>query len=225
MVRYIKFSYNINKESPAYPGTPIPKIKQIKDIVKGDSCNTFTFTLSNHFGTHVDAPAHFYKNGKKIGGYGLKELIFKKPLIIKCHKEEGEEIGIKDIAYLVKGKPCVLLIKTGFSKNRLKNPYKYSTRNPYVSLEAAEWLRRECITLRAIGIDCISIGSYVNRQEARNTHKELLRESGYRSKPLLIIEDIFIPPNIGKIKELIVSPIFIDGIDSSPCTVIGILND
>jgi len=34
-----------------------PELKQIYNLGKGDICNSFYFTASNHTGTHVDAPA------------------------------------------------------------------------------------------------------------------------------------------------------------------------
>ena len=42
---------------------------------------------------------------------------------------------------------------------------------------------------------------------------------------VLIIEDLYFPSGLGSIDELMVVPIFMEEVDSSPCTVIGVIND
>ena len=43
-----------------------PPPVQTKKIEKDKTCESL-ITISSHSGTHVDAPAHFFKDGKKIG--------------------------------------------------------------------------------------------------------------------------------------------------------------
>ena len=121
--------------------------------------------------------------------------------------------------------PDLLLIRTGFYKYRKEDIHTYCHKNPYLSPRAAGYLRKHFPTLRAIGIDCISIAYYANRESGRETHKILLKEDGFKGPPVLIIEDLYPPHERNERDELIVSPIFIEGIDSTPCTVIAILDD
>ena len=224
MKRYIKLSYNISGDTPLYHGTPPVVIEKVKEISKGNSCNTYLITLLNHVGTHVDTPKHFFNLGRAISEYSIEELVFQKPLIVDCPKKINEVIEIDDIASLMSSTDAdILLIRTGFYKYRKKDIYCY--KNPYLSPRAAEYLRENFSTLKAIGIDCISISSYGKRDMGKKAHKILLKKDGFKGCPVLIIEDLYLPYEIKKLDELIVSPVFIKGIDSAPCTVIGIIQD
>ncbi len=234
MKRYIKLSYNIGVDTPLYPETPPVIIEKVKEISKGNSCNTSLITLSNHAGTHIDAPRHFYDSGRAINEYSLEELVFKKPLLINCPKEINEVIKIGDLTGLMNSNDAdILLIRTGFHKYRISQSsaltpqslYNYCYKNPYLSPDTAEWIRNNLPDVKAIGIDCISISSFEKRKCGRETHKILLKEDGFKGPPILIVEDLYIPYEIHKLDEVIVSPIYIESVDSSPCTVIGIIKD
>jgi len=82
-------------------------------------------------------------------------------------------------------------------------------------------LRKEYPSIRAIGFDWISLSSYTNRELGREAHRIFLdpRKEG---NPILVIEDMFLPWNMENLKQVLVAPLRVDGIDSSPCTIIGI---
>jgi kynurenine formamidase len=224
--RYIKLSYNIGVDTPLYPETPPVVIEKVKEISKGNSCNTFLITLSNHLGTHIDTPGHFFNSGRTISEYSIEELVFQKPLIVDCPKGINEVIEIDDIASSMNSNDSdILLIRTGFYKYRKDDIHTYCYKNPYLSLHAAEYLRKTFSTLKAIGIDCISIASYEKREIGREVHKTLLNSDEFKGSPIPIIEDLYLPHEIKELDELIISPIFIEGVDSAPCTVIGIIQD
>lgn len=234
MKRYIKLSYNISVDTPLYPETPPIIIKKVKEISKGNSCNTSLITLLNHAGTHIDAPRHFFNSGRTITEYSIEELVFQKPLIVDCPKRVDEVIEIDDLVSLINSNDTdMLLIRTGFYRYRiaqssalnLQSLYNYCYKNPYLSPKTAEWIRNNHSHIRAIGIDCISISSYEKREIGRETHKILLNSDKFKGSPVLIIEDLYLPHEIKKLDELIISPIFIEGVDSTPCTVIGVIND
>jgi kynurenine formamidase len=207
---------------PVYPHTTSLQLKQEKNIETGNSCNTFVFTLSSHTGTHVDAPAHFYRDGKRISEYSIDELIFQKPVILNCPKEPREAISVSDLSSLRDNLDCdLVLLRTGFSQYRDKNTVRYCQQGPYLEPEAALWLRTQCAHIKALGIDAISVSSFANRDAGRKTHLTLLSESGFPSSAVLIIEDMLIPDGINDLIDVFVVPLFLNGIDSSPCTVIG----
>lgn len=58
-----------------FPGDPRPEKEQVMHIADGDVCNLTKFAMCAHNGTHVDAPYHFYENGKKIGEVALEKFI------------------------------------------------------------------------------------------------------------------------------------------------------
>ena len=61
--------YDISQEvfgCAVYPGDPKPE-KEIKmRISEGAVCNLSAFSMCSHNGTHVDAPLHFFSDGKSI---------------------------------------------------------------------------------------------------------------------------------------------------------------
>lgn len=231
MRNYLKLSYNITADAPLYPGTDPVITKVSKAISMGDSCNTFVITFSNHIGTHIDVPKHFFESGRAISDYSLKELIFTKPLIIDCPKQTEEIIGIDDLEKAINSTDFdLLLIRTGFQKYRsdsnqnVENFDIYSCKNPCLSPKAAGWLRNNFSNIRAIGIDCISIASYAHRDLGRETHRVLL-ENTAKGSPVLIIEDLNLSNQINHFEEVIVAPLYIEDIDSAPCTVIGVTRE
>ncbi len=62
-------------ECVVFPGDPSP-VKEVKmRISDGDICNLTAFSMCAHNGTHVDAPFHFYKDGKGIDKVSLEKFI------------------------------------------------------------------------------------------------------------------------------------------------------
>ncbi len=61
--------YDISQElfsSRVWPGDPTPAREVLADMDKGDLINLTAFSMCAHNGTHVDAPAHFIKDGRTI---------------------------------------------------------------------------------------------------------------------------------------------------------------
>jgi kynurenine formamidase len=224
MRTYVRLSYTITEGMPLYPGTKPVVIEKTRVIKEGDSCNTLFISLSNHAGTHVDAPRHFWDSGKSVDGYSVNELIFRKPRILDCPKGINEVIDIDDVRKLSYEQDTdLIIIRTGFSSFRDNDQVVYCSQNPCLAPDAARRLKSDFPLLRAVGIDCISIASTARRDMGRETHRILLGEES--GKPLLIIEDLFVPVGAGSLKEVIVAPLFIGGGDGAPCTVIGVFGD
>ena len=61
--------YDITQElfsCAVYPGDPAPARTVLADMGKGDVINLTAFSMCAHNGTHLDAPAHFIKDGKTV---------------------------------------------------------------------------------------------------------------------------------------------------------------
>ena len=61
--------YDISQElfsCRVWPGDPAPVREVLADMGKGDIINLTALSLCAHNGTHLDAPAHFIKDGKNI---------------------------------------------------------------------------------------------------------------------------------------------------------------
>ena len=61
--------YDISQElfsCRVWPGDPAPERTVLADMSKGDIINLTAFSMCAHNGTHLDAPAHFIKEGKTV---------------------------------------------------------------------------------------------------------------------------------------------------------------
>lgn len=62
-------------ECEVFPGDPRPEKKEVLRIERGDICNLTAFSMCAHNGTHVDAPYHFFNEGKGIDRVSLEKFI------------------------------------------------------------------------------------------------------------------------------------------------------
>lgn len=70
--------YDISQEifsCNVFPGDPVPKKEILSRISENVVCNLSSFSMCSHNGTHVDAPYHFYDNGKTIDKVSLDKFI------------------------------------------------------------------------------------------------------------------------------------------------------
>ena len=70
--------YDISQEvfgCKVYPDDPTPKKTVIRSMEQGDLYNLTEFSMCAHNGTHIDAPAHFFKDGKTVNEMRLDSFI------------------------------------------------------------------------------------------------------------------------------------------------------
>ncbi len=208
-------SHFINQKTPLYGGKKNIVLKKIKSIAKGDSCNEMFFSFSSHCGTHLDAPLHFIDKGRSVTDFKSGEWFFNKIGVVKTGKlSPGYIIGSND---LKKISDCeLLLIKTDFEKYRRKNIYWSDS--PALHSDLASYLKRNCPSLRAVGIDFISISNFKNRDLGREAHQVFLKNN------ILLIEDMKLSALRGIPDSVIVSSLLVEGAEAGPCTVFGIYN-
>jgi arylformamidase len=72
-----------------YPGDPKPEKRSLCSMEAGDLYNLTEFSMCAHNGTHVDAPRHFYREGKGVGQLSLEKFIG--PAFVACHEGEVTE--------------------------------------------------------------------------------------------------------------------------------------
>lgn len=90
--------YDISQEvfsSVLFPGDPAPEGKKIMSMSEGDVCNLSTLFMCAHNGTHVDAPAHFFNDGKTVDQMPL-DIFVGECFVARCDglvtAEAAEEI-------------------------------------------------------------------------------------------------------------------------------------
>lgn len=70
--------YDISQEvfgCAVYPGDPSPEKEILLSTSNGDVCNLTAIKMCAHNGTHVDAPYHFYGDGKTIDQIALDKFV------------------------------------------------------------------------------------------------------------------------------------------------------
>lgn len=218
MAKLLLLSHKISVATPSYAGGPRLRISPLKQISKGDSSNSYILELPNHLGTHVDAPRHFDPEGRSIADYDITSLIFTKPVLLDIPKDESQLIYSDDIRRyrMIIKDADMLLIRTGFQRFRSSDPEKYSMHGPALSSDAARFIADELPSVRALGIDTISISSPDHREDGRLAHRILLK-----GRDFLIVEDMDLSALNESPRKIIIVPLFIEGIDSSPCVVIA----
>jgi len=217
----VKLSHNLSERTPFYDGLPGPEIEQLYDLRKGDTCNSFFFRTSNHAGTHVDAPLHFDPDGRSIVDYDLSELVFTRPAVMDVPLGECELIEPRHLQASAAVRPdCdILLLRSGFACRRASDAVTYVARGPGFSRTAAEYLLRRLPELRAVAVDFISIASMAHMEEGCDAHRVFLGCPGYGERPILLVEDAWLPESLPLPRKVFVIPLFFEGLDSAPCTM------
>ena len=70
--------YDISQEvfsCQIYPGDPAPEKKLLSSMDKGGLYNLTAFSMCAHNGTHIDAPFHFFNDGKTVDAISLDAFI------------------------------------------------------------------------------------------------------------------------------------------------------
>ena len=70
--------YDISQEvlgCVVYPGDPAPKATAVANIEEGSLYNLTKFEMCAHNGTHIDAPYHFYQDGKTVDQMSLEKTV------------------------------------------------------------------------------------------------------------------------------------------------------
>lgn len=219
--KLVLLSYFIDEFTPVYGTIPLLEIQNYSSINSGDSSNSVIIKLHNHTGTHIDVPKHFIDEGKCLTDYRIEDFIYSMPAIINLTLGPGELINKSHLERYSKKllRADIVLFVTGFGKYRGKDIYK--TQNPGIHPDGIRYIRTEFKNIKAIGVDTISISSYMHRNEGRTAHKEAFRKDRKYGEPLLLIEDLDLRRKLNNLDKILVFPFFIKGIDASPCTVLG----
>ena len=215
----IYLSYFLDENTPLYGGEKGVKMMIDRAIKNGDTANTKRIELHNHSGTHIDFPNHFFDNGKVAQDYDASFWIFNEVYLLTKIAAEDELISLsnEELSDIPNGTELILF-KTGFS--RFRNEDKYWTNNPGISPNIADQLRKQCPSIRAIGMDFISLTSYQNREIGREAHREFLGKT-----PILIIEDMDLRQLDESPKQVVALPLLLSNCDGSPISIIAILNN
>ena len=216
---FIYLSHVLDESTPAYGNGPSLKRDAGNRMANGDSCNTEFWHLSNHIGTHIDAPRHFSREGEVLDNYPAAFWCCRKVFLLDASDVmPGEILGPDRLALdTIPTDTELLLIRTGFEKRRSDTVYMME--NPGFAPDFADAFRDGFPGLKMIGFDGISLSSFASRTLGREAHRAFLDHD----RPILIIEDMALadaPAGRG-ISEVMVCPLRVKKSDAAPCTVIA----
>lgn len=214
MGKTVYLSHSLAADTPSYGGAGEIRIGIEKSLRAGDSCNTQRWDISNHAGTHIDAPRHFYEDGQTVDSFPPEHWICHGVAVLHLPLAAPRWIGPEDIKGIPSDIDC-LLVKTGFQSRRKEAAY--ATDNPGLSAELAFMLRNAFPALRFVGMDFISVSRFTDRHGGRAAHKAFLDPA----RPILPIEDMDLSSlRAGAgIHRLWVVPVRVAGADGAPVTV------
>ena len=223
---YRRLSYTLNVRDHAFPGAPTMRIEPFESMQKGDRLNTYNVTLFNHFGTHMDGPNHFNGQGRQLYELELSTFIFEKPLLVDIPKGRGELVEPEELMRFDEAIRAadLLLVRSGFSAMRASDNRAYSEEGPAISARAAELIVERYQNLKAVGMDWISLSSPLHLEDGTRAHQIMLGKTG--AEPVLIIEDIDLSGlDPDTLETVFALPLFIEGIDSAPVTILAKIRD
>lgn len=168
-MRIYDVSVPLSEVTPTYPGDPGIEIKSWHSLANGETSNVSLLHFGAHSGTHVDAPAHFIKEGNKVDALSLESLVGPAQVVAvptTMPVVDEEFISSLDLSNTVR-----ILFKTRNSSfwNNLGEGFRADY--TYLTSGAAGILVDAGVQL--VGIDYLSIEQF--KSEKFETHLILLR--------------------------------------------------
>ncbi len=164
----IDLSHTIKKEMPVYPGSSQPELVDL-DLFDEHGVYVQEFTLQGHIGTHIDVPAHLFKNGKTTASKEISSFVGTAQVVDCTNYDSNKFIGLEILNELsVAELPDFILLYTGWDK---KWGTKYYFENyPTLSEDLISALANS--TIKGIGLDTISL-DLIEASDLPN-HKKIL---------------------------------------------------
>jgi len=221
---FVEMAYPLSPEIPVFPGLPYDEFIPLSRMNKGGEANNSAVRHPLHNGTHVDAPYHFYDAGRTIDRIPITDFVFSRPLIVRKNLPKGGLLQPEDIeaAGSMLRSADILLLCTGYHAFRA-NKSTYVDDFPALSPEAAKLIRTDLLNVKAVAIDTLSIESCTRGPKSGFVvHKTLLDGEMYRTRPLLIFEDVNMGPILEKsISRIYAFPLRLVGLDASPVNIVA----
>lgn len=203
---WVDISVPLHSDMVHWPDNPPVEIERVLSIEHGDKANVSKLSMGSHTGTHMDAPIHFFRDGKGIDTMPLNAAIGR-ARVIEIHDPESikpEELLPHQIQ---RGER--ILFKTSNS-TRCWQTNDFVKDFVYISQEAARYLAAQQV--QTVGVDYLSVGGFF--KDGVETHHALLGAG------IWIIEGL----NLSNVQpgpvELICLPLKIVDGDGAPARVI-----
>ncbi len=202
-VKVYDISVPLDEELAVYPGDTMFSRDIIMAFEKGDECALTGITMSAHFGTHLDSPAHFFPDGRTIDSYPPEQFILPAQVV---ESASADVIRAEELRELTLSPGTALLFKTSNSLSGLVRKKAFAENYVCLSEKAAY----VCAQLEPslVGIDYFSIDSFSDKKYP--AHFQLLGAG------ILVLEGIDLREvPVGKY-TLCCFPLRLRGLEASP---------
>jgi arylformamidase len=151
--RFIDLSHTVGDGSPSFPGDPVCRLKSHAAMPEAP-CNVLELGMSSHQGTHLDAPYHFYEDGRTVDEIALERFFGPAALVDLAPGgvlAPGTPLTMEHFApYADRFTPGArVLYRTGW--DRWYGRPEFFTEFPTLTLEATRWIAERRIGL--LGMD------------------------------------------------------------------------
>ena len=190
--------YDISQEvftCQVYPGDPTPERTVLGSMENGDLYNLTAFSMCAHNGTHIDAPRHFFKDGKGVDAMPLESFVG-----MACVVEHN---GI------ISGDDALKIMEKVKAESHEAAKRILIKGDAEVSLEAAKIFASESILL--LGNESQTVGP---ENAPMAVHKELLGAG------VVLLEGIRLTDVSEGVYFLNAAPLNLSDADGSPCRAI-----
>lgn len=228
--RVADLTHELGPDTPNYEATTKP-VFQAKDIATVDKAGYFAreITLPEHFGTHIDAPAHFVQGLWTVDQIPVERLVA--PLVVLdvrkgASQNPDYQLSVDDIATWEKmngqiPQGAVVIARTGWeSRWNSGKDYRNADGNgvlhfPGYSEEAARFLVQGRNAI-AVGIDTLSIDYGPSKDYP--VHKYTLSHSLYQLENVANLANV---PESGA--TVVVAPMKLEGGSGSPVRILALI--
>jgi len=181
---YVDLSHTITNGLVTYKGLPAPVIcdylsrEDSKQFYEpGTSFQIGKIEMVTNTGTYIDCPFHRFAHGKDISEFGLERFADLEGVVIRVPYTDSLAITVDHVKnHEIRNR--AVLLHTGWDAHW--DTEKYYEGHPFVTQEAAEYLR-DC-AVKLVGIDSHNIDD--TRTKARPVHTTLLQAE------ILIVEHL-----------------------------------
>src|ERR1022692_3409850 len=226
----IDLTHNLNDHSPNWEGSEqSPFHAKELDSIEHDGYYTRSFSTQEHYGTHLDAPAHFARGMWTVDQIPAERLV--RPLVVlnvrgKASGHPDYEISVQDIAdwetqngEIPSG--AVVMAYTGW-EDRWNSPHAFRNAAadgvlhfPGYSLEAATFLVKTRNAV-GLGIDTMSIDPGPSKNFP--VHQFTAKESVYQ---LENVANLGLVPAVGA--TIVVAPIKLENGSGGPARLLALV--
>lgn len=208
-VEYIDISIPADEGTTVYPGDRAPRIHWPDSAhARGDPSNVGYYDGGLHHGTHVDAPWHFVRGGRRLHEVPLEHWVGPCTVLDLTHAGACIDASLLEAAPIPPGAQRLLFKTRNGERDYWREPW-----NPdfvYLHRSAAAW----CVAhgVRTVGLDYLTIDP--PSEPTFPAHRELL------SSDVVIVENL----NLRHVEpgeyELLAAPIHLIGVDAAWCRAI-----